>query len=145
MLINKLKTSKPKNLNFTYYLWLIVFFTLGFFACKRSIHHQTNREYDAKLVQVLRKLEHQYADKKVRINTWDQKLDAYQDLSVLDDESKTADTLTIGDSVEFVGLDLSQPDGIRAKILIQDHKTGYIPYFKVEEFEPAMRIDPDLK
>lgn len=140
-----MKIFKLKKLSFKYNLCLIVFLLLGFFACKRSIPQQTNREYDAKLVQVLRKLEHHYTDKKVRINTWDSKLDAYQDLPVLDEESRTVETLTIGDSVQFVGLDLSQSDGIRAKILIQDQKTGYIPYWKVEEFEPAMRIDPDLK
>ncbi len=140
-----MKISKLRKIGFKYNLCLIVFLLLGFFACKRSIHLQTNREYDDKLVKVLRKLEHRYADKKVRVNTWDPKLDAYQDLSVLDEESRTVETLTIGDSVKFVGLDLSQTDGIRAKILIQDQKTGYIPYWKVEEFEPAMRIDPDLK
>lgn len=140
-----MKISKLKKLGFKYNLCLIVFLLLGFFACKRSIHLQTNREYDDKLVQVLRKLEHRYTDKKVRINTWDPKLDAYQDLSVLDEESRTVETLTIGDSVKFVGLDLSQTDGIRAEILIQDQKTGYIPYWKVEEFEPALRVDPDLK
>lgn len=107
--------------------------------------HHTNREYDTKLVQLLRKLEHHYADKKVRINTWDQQLDAYQDLDVLNDDNKKIQTLTIGDSVEFVGLDLSQPDGIRAEIKIQENNTGYIPYWKVEEFEPAIRLDPDLR
>ncbi len=140
-----LKVSKVGKINFQYNLWLVVILALGFYACKRSIRQQTNREYDAKLVQVLRKLEHRYADRKVRINTWDQKSDAYQDLSVLDEESRIVKTLTIGDSVKFVGLDLSQPDYIRAKILIQDSKTGYIPYWKIEEFEPAVRADPDLK
>ncbi len=140
-----MKISKLKNISFKYNLCLIVFLLLGFFACKRSISQQTNREYDTRLVQVLKKLEHRYTDKKVRVNTWDPKLDAYQDLPVLDEESSTVETLTIGDSVQFVGLDLSQPDGIRAKILTQNQKTGYIPYWKVEEFEPAVRIDPDLK
>lgn len=123
---------------------MFAFFIVGFLSCKRSILHHTNREYDAKLVRILRKLEHRYADKKVRINTWDTKSDAYQDLPVLNEDNKEIQTLTIGDSVEFTGLDLNQPDGIRAEIKSQNNK-GYIPYWKVEEFEPAIRFDPDLQ
>lgn len=124
---------------------VFIFFTLGFLSCKRSMQHQTNREYDAKLVRTLQKLEHKYANKKVRINTWDKKSDAYQDIQILDNNEKLSETLTIGDSVQFVAIDLSQSDGIRAEIKLQNNHTGFIPYFKIEEFEPAIRFDPDLK
>jgi hypothetical protein len=118
---------------------------LCFFACKRSIHQQLQREYDIKLVQTLKKLERQYADKKVRINTWDKKRDAYQDIQVLNDDDQIAQTLTIGDSIQFIAIDLSHTDGIRAEVKLQDNSIGHIPYSKVEEFEPATRFDPDLK
>lgn len=124
-------------------LILIILLTIGFLSCKRSMFHNTNREYDAKLVKVLRKLEHRYAEKKIRINTWDQKSDAYLDLPVLNEDNKTIQTLTIGDSVEFTGLDLSQPDGIRAVIKVQNNM-GFIPYWKIEELESATKFDPDL-
>lgn len=109
------------------------------------MQHQTNREYDAKLVRALQKLEHKYADKKVRINTWDKKTEAYQDIRILDEDQQLSETLTIGDSVQFVAIDLSQSDGIRAEIKFQNNHSGYIPYFKIEEFEPAIKLDPDLK
>jgi hypothetical protein len=136
--ILKTKPLKHKSL-------FILLLALGFFACKRSIHPQTQREYDAKLVHTLRTLEHRYVLKKVRVNTWDPKTDAYQDLLVLNEENQPAKTLTIGDSIVFVALDLGQPDGIRAEIKLQNNVNGYIPYWKIEEFEPAARIDPDLK
>ncbi len=123
---------------------LILILIVGFLSCKRSIFHKNNREYDAKLVKALQNLEHRYAGKKVRINTWDQKADAYLDLDVLDEDNQPTQTLTIGDSVQFVSLDLSQPDGIRAKIKAFN-SNGYIPYWKIEEFEPAISLDPDLK
>lgn len=125
-------------------LILILLLMIGFLACKRSIFKDNYRVYDAKLVKVLRKLEHRYTNHKIRINTWDQQADAYQDLPVLDENNKTIQTLTIGDSVQFVGLDFNQADGIRAEIKVLDNN-GYIPYWKVEEFEPAVRFDPDLK
>lgn len=137
----KLKVRKQI---FSYLLVLTFMLIVGFLSCKRSIFHKTNREYDAKLVKALRTLEHRYADKKVRINTWDQKSDAYLDLDVLNEENQPIQTLTIGDSVKFVSLDLSQPDGIRAEIKIADNN-GYIPYWKIEEFEPAISLDPDLR
>ncbi|MVN22456.1 hypothetical protein [Mucilaginibacter arboris] len=126
-------------------LLFILLIILGFLSCKRSIHQQTPPEYDTNLVHTLRKLEQRYADKKVRINTWDKKADAYQDIPVLDDDQQITGTLTIGDSVKFIAIDLGQPDGIRAAIKLPDNKTGYIQYWKIEEFEPAARIDPDLK
>ena len=137
----KLKVIKQK---FGYILVMIFLITAGFLSCKRSILHHNNRKYDTKLVKVLRKLEYRYADKKVRINTWDQKSDAYQDLDVLDEDNKSIQTLTIGDSVKFIRLDFSQPEGIRAAIKIANNN-GYIPYWKIEEFEPAIILDPDLK
>lgn len=124
---------------------LVCFLTLGFLSCKRSRQHQTKREYDARLVRILQKLEHKYADKKVRINTWDKKTDAYQDIQILDENQQLSETLTIGDSVLFVAIDLSQSDGIRAEIKLENNHTGFIPYFKIEEFEPAIKSDPDLK
>ncbi|RYE29314.1 MAG: hypothetical protein EOP42_14650 [Sphingobacteriaceae bacterium] len=123
---------------------LLILLILGFLSCKRSIFKHTGREYDAKLVWTLKKLEKHYANKKIRINTWDQQADAYQDLAVLNEENKLIQILTIGDSVEFSGLDLSQPDGIRAAVKIQNN-IGFIPYWKIEEFEPATKFDPDLK
>ncbi|RYY06640.1 MAG: hypothetical protein EOP43_05710 [Sphingobacteriaceae bacterium] len=129
-------------------MYKFIFFiclTLGFLSCKRSMQHQTNREYDAKLVRALQKLERKYANKKVRINTWDKQTDAYQDIQTLDENDKLAEILTIGDSVQFVTIDLSQSDGIRAEIKLKNNHTGYIPYFKIEEFEPAIKFDPDLK
>ncbi|MGI4021086.1 MAG: hypothetical protein ACRYFA_06240 [Janthinobacterium lividum] len=109
------------------------------------MQHQTNREYDVSLVRALQKLERKYANKKVRINTWEKQTDAYQDIQILDENEKLSETLTIGDSVQFIAIDLSQSDGIRAEIKLQNAHTGYIPYFKVEEFEPATKLDPDLK
>ncbi len=135
------KIHKRKVYNFIFLCLLVVVF----FACKRSIHQQTQREYDTRLVAALQKLAQKYADKKVRINTWDKKADAYQDFMIVNDEEQLTETLTIGDSVQFIAIDLSQPDGIRAEIKSQNDKTGYIPYFKIEEFEPAVLIDPDLK
>lgn len=135
-----MKISKVIN----YKLFIIVFLMIGILGCKRSIFPNNNRTYDAKLVKILKKLEHHYINHKVRINTWDQQADAYQDLSVLDENDTTIQTLTIGDSVQFVGLDFNRPDGIRAEIKTLD-KNGYIPYWKIEEFEPAIRFDPDLK
>ena len=135
--MNKLKTAS---------CWLIIMLMLvaGFLSCKRSIFKNNNRVYDAKLVKVLKKLEHRYRNNKVRINTWDTQADAYQDLAVLDADNQTIQTLTIGDSVQFVGLDFNQPDGIRATIKVSD-TNGYIPYWKIEEFDPATQFDPDLK
>ncbi|RYY07707.1 MAG: hypothetical protein EOP43_02440 [Sphingobacteriaceae bacterium] len=135
-----IKVSKVTSCRSVFILLLLT----GFLSCKRSIFKNNNRIYDAKLVKVLKKLEHRYHKNKVRINTWDQQADAYQDLPVLDENNKTIQTLTIGDSVQFVGLDFEQPDGIRAAIKVSD-SNGYIPYWKVEEFEPAIRFDPDLK
>lgn len=135
---------KVKKQSFNYILVLTFLLLIGFLSCKRSILHHTNREYDAKLVKTLRKLEQQYAEKKVRINTWDQKSDAYLDLDVINDDNKPIQALTIGDSVKFVSLDLSQPDGIRAEVKVQN-ENGYIPYWKIEEFEPAVPLDPDLQ
>jgi hypothetical protein len=137
---NQVLIIRPKQL-----IILFFFITLGFLACKRSMHQQLQREYDAKLVRVLKKLEQKYADKKVRINTWDKKADAYLDILVSNEDEQAAETLTIGDSVQFISIDLSQTDGIRAEIKLQNNSMGYIPYSKVEEFEPATRIDPDLK
>ena len=119
--------------------------TFGFFACKRSISRQPQDEYDVHFVHTLKKLEQHYVNKKVRINTWDKQADAYQDIEVLNDDKQVAGRLTIGDSVKFIAIDLSQPDGIRAEIKLNNNHTGYIPYFKIEEFEPAAQIDPDLK
>lgn len=117
---------------------------LGFFACKRSIFKRAENNYDEKLVKTLKRLENKYVDKKVRINTWDNKAGAYQDVQVLNEDNEKISTLTIGDSVKFIGIDLSQPDGIRAEIKLENNSRGYIPYWEVEEFEPALRIDPDL-
>ncbi|RYX80957.1 hypothetical protein EON73_05085 [bacterium] len=139
-----IERSQAGNCKLGYKFILGFLLILGFLSCKRSIFNHTSREYDAKLVQTLKKLEHRYADKKIRINTWDQKSDAYLDLPVLNEDNKTIQTVTIGDSIVFTGLDLSQSDGIRAAVKIQNN-TGFIPYWKIEEFEPAMQFDPDLK
>ncbi|RYY08166.1 MAG: hypothetical protein EOP43_00915 [Sphingobacteriaceae bacterium] len=136
-----LKVTK-QNIHYTLVLTFLLI--VGFLSCKRSIFNKNNRQYDAKLVKALRSLEHRYADKKVRINTWDQKSDAYVDLDVLNENNQTIQILTIGDSVKFKSLDFTQPDGIRAEIKIADNN-GYIPYWKIEEFEPAVVLDPDLK
>jgi len=124
---------------------LILLLAHLFFACKRSIHTQEHREYDNKLIHTLTKLEQKYADKKVRINTWDNKAGAYQDIRVLNDDGQsTTTTLTIGDSVKFMAIDVGKPDGIQAKIKLKNNVTGYIPYANIEEFESAAAIDPDL-
>ena len=125
---------------------LILFLSCQIFACKRSINQQSNREYDPVLIQTLDKLKQKYAGKKVRVNTWNKKADAYQDIAVLDaEETPTKQILTIGDSVQFIGIDLNHSDGILAKIRFGNNQTGYILYNYVEEFEPATTIDPDLK
>lgn len=117
---------------------------LGFLSCKRSTQQQTERAYNADLINTLRKLEQKYTDKKVRINTWDRKADAYLDIQVLNDDEQIIKKLTIGDSVKFIAIDMRQPGGIRAKIKVSDNSIGYIPYSKIEEFEPATATDPDL-
>lgn len=105
-----------------------------------------HRDYDPKLIKTLNKLEHKYADKKVRINTWNKKADAYEDIDIMDEEEVfVKQTLTIGDSVQFIAIDRSHANGILAKIKFKNNRTGYIPYFCVEEFEPAVVVDPDLK
>jgi len=124
---------------------LILLLAHLFFACKRSIRSQAHREYDNKLIHTLTKLEQKYADKKVRINTWDNKAGAYLDIRVLNDDGQfTTTTLTIGDSVKFMAIDVGKPDGIQAKIKLKNNVTGYIPYANIEEFESAAAIDPDL-
>lgn len=133
------------NQYFMYKFIFIMLITLGFLSCKRSNHQQIQREYDGHLIQTLRKLEQKYAGKKVRVNTWDTKTDAYQDIYILDENQQPTEKLTIGDSVKFVGIDLSQADGIRAEIKLLNNKIGYIPYHNIEEFEPATKTDPDLK
>ena len=146
MLLLKIQNFTITKRHFSIYKFLFVFFiALGFLACKRSIHLQTQREYDTRLVSKLRLLEKKYADKKVRINTWDKEADAYHDLQVVDEDEQKTETLTIGDSVKFVAIDVSQADGIRAEIKLQNNSKGFIPYSKIEEFEPAIEIDPDLK
>lgn len=122
----------------------ILLFILGFLSCKRSILQQSQWEYDPKLVRTLNKLERKFADRKIRINTWDKQADAYQDIQVLDDDQQTLQTLTIGDSVKFIKVDFSRPDGIRAEIRLNNNSTGFIPYNKIEEFYPAVQVDPDL-
>ena len=125
---------------------LILFLSCLIFACRRSINQQSHREYDPSLVQTLDKLEQKYADKKVRVNTWNNKAGAYQDIAVLNaEELPTKQILTIGDSVQLIGIDLNHTTCILAKIKYSKNQTGYIPYNYVEEFEPAALIDPDLK
>lgn len=131
------------NLKWILYLLSCVLL-IGFFACKRSISSQSKREYEPKLVAELQKLEQKYAGKKVRINTWDKQNDAYTDIQVTDENKQLSRTLTIGDSVELINIDLSKSDGIRAIIKIQDTVTCLIPYSKIEEFEPAIKYDPDI-
>lgn len=105
-----------------------------------------HRDYDPQLVKVLNKLEHQYTTRKVRINTWNQSADAYQDIEILNNEEvSTKHTLTIGDSVQFISIDLNHNNGILAKIKFKNNNIGFIPYSYVEEFEPAIAVDPDLK
>ncbi|MEX8549395.1 MAG: hypothetical protein V5804_17470 [Mucilaginibacter sp.] len=135
-----------KKKNYPTRFILILFLSCLIFACKRSINQQSHREYDQTLVQTLDKLEQKYANKKVRVNTWNNKAGAYQDIAVLNaDELPTKQILTIGDSVQFIGIDLNHTNGILAKIKYSNNQTGYIPYNYVEEFEPAALIDPDLK
>ena len=125
---------------------LILFLSCLIFACKRSTNQHLHRDYDPILVQTLNKLEQKYADKKVRVNTWNNKAGAYQDIAILDaEELPTKRILTIGDSVQLIGIDLNHTTGILAKIKYSNNQTGYIPYNYVEEFEPAALIDPDLK
>lgn len=109
------------------------------------MRQQSQPEYDENLVRSLQTLKQKYEDKKVRINTWDKKNKAYLDIQVLNEDHQAVGTLTIGDSVKFVTIDMNRPEGIQAKIKLENNVTGYIPYAKVEEFEPATRIDPDLK
>lgn len=124
---------------------LILFLSCFFFACKRS-NTKLKRDFDPKLIKTLNKLAHQYADKKVRINTWNKNMDAYQDIEILNDnELPTKQTLTIGDSVQFISIDLNHTDVILAKIKYKNKNVGYVPYSYVEEFEPATAIDPDLR
>ena len=135
-----------KKKKYKVHLILILFLSCLIFACKRSIDKQSHREYDPILVQTLNKLEQKYADKKVRVNTWNNKAGAYQDIAILDaEELPTKQNLTIGDSVQLIGIDLNHTTGILAKIKNSNNQTGYIPYNYVEEFEPAALIDPDLK
>ena len=145
-MLHFIKTISAKRLqkNQVQILVFIFLIILGFFACKRSIFKNNNPTYDEKLVDTLKKLEVKYADKKVRINTWDKKANAYQDIQVLDEDDQKIATLTIGDSVKFIAIDSSRPDGIRAEIKLGNNSSGYIPYWEVEEFEPAARIDSDL-
>ncbi len=147
--IQSLVSKYPTLVAFEQYssLKFIVGFLLiiGFSSCKRSTQQQTHRDYDERLIQSLQTLEQKYADKKVRINTWDKKADAYLDIQVLNKDQQPTETLTIGDSVKFIGIDLESPAGIQAKIKLKNNDIGYIPYSKVEEFEPATHIDPDLK
>ncbi|WP_299287899.1 hypothetical protein [uncultured Mucilaginibacter sp.] len=125
---------------------LVLFLSCLIFACKRSINQQSHRDYDPILVRTLNKLEQKYADKKVRVNTWNNKAGAYQDIAILDaEELPTKRILTIGDSVQLIGIDLNHTTGILAKIKYSNNQTGYIPYNYVEEFEPAALVDPDLK
>lgn len=138
-------TSRKKKKYPIVFIW-ILFLSSLFFACKRSNSQHLHREYDTKLVQTLNKLKQKYANKKVRVNTWKKKENAYQDIIILDEEGlPSKQTLTIGDSVQLLSIDLNQTDGIRAKIKSKTNLTGYIPYQNVEEFEPATTVDPDLR
>ncbi len=124
---------------------LIILMALGFLSCKRSMQQNAEQQYNINLLTALRKLEQKYQEKKVRVNTWDKKADAYLDIQVLNENREPIKTLTIGDSVKFLAIDAGQENGIQAKIKLENNATGYIPYSNIEEFEPATRIDPDLK
>lgn len=126
--------------------YLLFDFVSGvYFAVQDKKHQQEAFHADLNLDSKIQELAKPLIGKKVKINSWDNATYKFLDVPVWRIyKQSTAGTLSNGDYVTLLDIDVDSNEGKNAKIRTKNGLVGYITYWYIDEFEEAKKIDPLL-